>query len=176
MRKLALVPILLSGSTALADQHGFTAAVDVGGGAAYYSSNVTSNPDATELGPLWGLTIGGFARPDLAIAFHSLAQWAPTALDDRLMKTGATVILAGEVQYWPSARWSLNAGLGAAIMAYTRRDRPLDSGNNGLAAITGASVALGYGTRVSLEVVPIVSTSGVDGVVSSLSIGWQYLQ
>jgi hypothetical protein len=178
--KLVLA-LLLVPAVAHADYHGFTGAIDVGGGATRTTAQAETNPSATEAGPMWGLTLGAFVRPDLALAFHGEFQFAPASLDDRLTKTGGSLLLAAEAQYWTSADWSLTGGVAWGLFAYQRKNpmtvnQYLGVSDSGWAPLVGASYMAGHGARISFEVAPVISSQGLEGVVSNLSVGWQYLR
>jgi hypothetical protein len=177
MRTIVLASIMIFGRTAVADDHhGFTAAIDVGGGATRIASPDVG-PSATELGPGWNLTVGAFVRPDLAIGVHTVTQWAP--FDNELAKSGASIAGGVIAQYWPASFLAVHGGAGFGILAYRRKDpqnlmQVFDQGASGFAPMTGAALyPFGdRGPRVAVDVVPIIGA----GVIASASIGWQYVR
>lgn len=177
---IGCILVAVAARQARAEHHGFTAAIDVGGGTTYVASDAFADQHATEYGPGWGVLVGGFVRPDLAIAFHGYGQWAPVAFDDRLAKTGGSAMFGAVAQYWPNERWSVTGGVGYGVAAYQLRDpnsidEALGVGNGGFAPLVGTAYVPAYGVRISLELGAIIASDGFEGVISSLGIGWQYL-
>ena len=170
---------LLVSTAAHANDRHFTGALDLGGGVTQLTSAANNNPGLGTAGPGYGLLLGWFVTHDLAIAAHSIVEFTPASMDERLAKTGASVIVSSVVQWWPSAHFNVIGGIGYGLVVYQRRDpqtvnqavTPVDGG---FVPLVGAAYTPAYGARIALEVAPLLSLDGVKGVVSTASIGWQY--
>ena len=170
--------VLAFSPAARAEHRGFTGAIAANGGATHLTSNAV-NANMTQPGVGYTVTIGGFVRPQLAIAFHANVLFA--AFDETLDGAGANIVFGPAVQYWPTARTSILAGPGLSVASY-QHEEPMTIEELNLDGGFTPMVGVNYyplgdnGLRISVEASMMVSGSGVEGYTGSASVGWQFLR
>lgn len=181
-------------------RHGFTADVEIGGGAGEYTGdtggfglmNGSTNGESTfDL----GAGVGAFVKPRVAIGVRGLAAFShPTNLTYTPPLSGVfeapapspyTVhtslsheIVLGEVQGWAGDNFWAGFGLGYGRVDLAPNPNSSSAGS-GLATDFRVGVAASYGFEASFEVTSIIFSSNATGPSSQVSfaflLGWQLL-
>jgi len=139
------------------------------------------NADKTVVGMGYTATLGAFVRRDLALAAHVNVLFAP--FEENLDGTGATVMFGTVAQYWPSSQLSVQGGLGYTIAHYREKnpmsiEEALSVGDAGWSPMLAGTLypLRDHGLRISVEAASMLSSDGLEGVVVSGTIGWQYFR